>query len=260
VVTCIQGETGCGKSSMVPQFLVRAARARGERARVLVTQPRRIAAISLARRVAGQLDGRPLGELVGYRVGHGVRVDSRRCAVRFVTVGYLLAHLSHRPAHLDRYTHVVLDEVHERSMDLDLLLLLLRRLLQAQAAAAAEAAAGAGAGGTARQTRLIIMSATLQAGMFGEYFGAPRDVIFVGLRRYPVRTVYLDGLVEAYPALRGPAGSAIAKALASFGPPASKPASQGGGSRPLTVPCAVAGPEVARPLDFTAIHLHTPRM
>ncbi len=110
-VTCIQGETGCGKSSMVPQFLVTAARARGERVRVIVTQPQRLAAITLAGHVARQLGGQPLGEVVGYRVGHGVRCDSSRCVVRFVTAGYLLQHLSHRPAHLSRYTHVVLDEV-----------------------------------------------------------------------------------------------------------------------------------------------------
>jgi hypothetical protein len=247
VVTCIQGETGCGKSSMVPQFLVRAAHARGERVRVLVTQPRRIAAISLARRVACQLGGRPLGELVGYRVGHGGRVDSRQCVVRFVTVGYLLQHLSHCPEHLGRYTHVVLDEVHERTMDMDLLLLLLRRLVHAQAADA-DAGGGGGGRGAARQTRLVIMSATLQAGMFGEYFAAPgrpaRDVIFVGVRRYPVRTIYLDRLLEAFPALRGPVGSAVTKALAAFGPPASRPALPGEGSKALTVPSATARPQV----------------
>jgi hypothetical protein len=109
-VTCIQGETGCGKSSMVPQFLLEDGQARGERVKVMVTQPRRIAAITLARRVADQR-GVELGTQVGYRIGQGDHVDSKDSLITFVTVGYMLQYLSHNPTAMMRYTHVVLDEV-----------------------------------------------------------------------------------------------------------------------------------------------------
>ena len=237
-VTCIQGETGCGKSSMVPQFLVQAARARGEPVRVVVTQPRRIAAITLARRVAEQLGSQPLGRVVGYRVGHGDRLDSPRCAVRFVTAGYLLQHLSHRPEHLARYTHVVLDEVHERSMDMDMLLLLLRTLT--------------GPEGPGNRTKLVVMSATLQAGLFGDYFATPEcpaaDAIFVGARRFPVRTVFLDGLLECYTALRGPAGSAVSKLLGAFRAAAAPKLADGDGKFEARMRAQVSAQAAPNPL------------
>ena len=95
-VTCIQGETGCGKSSMVPQFLLHHCRATGRAPKIMVTQPRRIAAITLARRVADQL-GVELGSAVGYRIGQGDHVDSKDSVITFVTVGYMLQYLSHNP-------------------------------------------------------------------------------------------------------------------------------------------------------------------
>ena len=202
-VTCIQGETGCGKSSMVPQFLVEDAQARGERIKVMVTQPRRIAAVSLARRVADQR-GEPLGKQVGYRIGQGDHVDGRATLITFVTVGYLLQYLSHNPAQMLKWTHVVLDEVHERTMDTDLLNLLVMKLSQLQRGA----------------TRLIVMSATLQAGLFGEYFSPPGEPvappIFVGVRRYPVQSVFLEDLCHAIPALRSSVGKQVSRAVANF--------------------------------------------
>ena len=87
-VTCIQGETGCGKSSMVPQYILEDAQKRGKSVKVLVTQPRRLAAVTLARRVASQR-GEETGRTVGYRIGQGDHVDSdetqvigERCTLR----------------------------------------------------------------------------------------------------------------------------------------------------------------------------------
>ena len=189
-VTCIQGETGCGKSSMVPQYIVDDARARGAAAKVIVTQPRRIAAVTLAGRVAQQR-GQAVGGEVGYRIGHGDHVDCDSTAITFVTIGYLLQFLCHNPGLIRRYTHLVLDEVHERSMDSDLLVLLVKKLLD-----------GPGAAGL----RVVIMSATLQAGLFGAYFAPPGrpapEPIFVGVRRFPVAEVFLEDLAAAIPALR----------------------------------------------------------
>jgi HrpA-like RNA helicase len=77
-----------------------------------------------------------------------------------------------------------------------------------------------GPGGPGGGTKLVVMSATLQAGLFGDYFATPgcpaADAIFVGARRFPVKTVFLDGLLDCYAALRGPAGSAVSKLLGSF--------------------------------------------
>lgn len=117
----------------------------GETVKVIVTQPRRIAAITLARRVAS-MRGEPLGQSVGYRVGQGDHQDSPSSLVTFVTVGYLLQYLSHNPDLAGKYTHIVLDEVHERSMDTDLLNLLVKLIIEKDN----------------NKCKLIVMSATLQ--------------------------------------------------------------------------------------------------
>ena len=100
-VTTINGETGCGKSSMVPKFLLDGALEKGVKANIIVCQPRRIAAVSLARRVAG-LYGEDMGGKVGYRVGHGERCVSSKTRITYVTVGWLLQHLSFNPEKLSR--------------------------------------------------------------------------------------------------------------------------------------------------------------
>jgi HrpA-like RNA helicase len=152
---------------------------RGEKVKVIVTQPRRIAAITLARRVAS-LRGQDTGDDVGYRVGQGDHQDSHESLVTFVTVGYLLQYFSHNPDMVQNYTHIVLDEVHERSMDTDLLNLLIKKLLD----------------GDQNHCKLVVMSATLQADLFSQYFtpkySPVNDPIFVGVRRFPVRSVFLE--------------------------------------------------------------------
>ena len=197
-VTSILGETGCGKSSMVPQFILDDCHARGTRARVLVTQPRRIAAITLARRVAHQRAQR-VGRLVGYRVGNRDHKCSKGTQITFCTVGYLLAYLSHNPQKISEYTHLVLDEVHERSVDADLLNYLVKKLMEKNS------------------VKVIIMSATLQLDVFGRYFTPPgevvQDAIFVGVRRFPVQQIFLDTLAEDIP---GVADGLVSKVAAGF--------------------------------------------
>jgi len=172
-VTFIQGETGCGKSSMVPQFLV----GQTPDTNIIVTQPRRFAAISLANRV-----GRQLGDedLVGYRLGRGERRETPSTRVTFCTTGYLLQFLAYYPKELSRWTHVVLDEVHERTMDSDLLLLLMKLLLKNHPT-----------------LKLVIMSATLQPAVFIDYFrgyNVTQAPLLVGAKRFPVETIFLDQL------------------------------------------------------------------
>jgi HrpA-like RNA helicase len=111
-VTCIRGETGCGKSSGVPQMILREAASRDEVATIIVTQPRRIAAITLAQRVSAE-HKTAVGDVIGYAIGQESE-HSRRTRILFVTTGYLLQLLSHNPGQMARFTHVVLDEIHER--------------------------------------------------------------------------------------------------------------------------------------------------
>ncbi|CAK9015514.1 unnamed protein product, partial [Durusdinium trenchii] len=176
-VICIQGETGCGKSSVMPMVFLE-----DTKSKIAVTQPRRIAAISLAQRVASQLD-EPVGQTVGYRVAMDGQV-STSTRLSFVTTGWLLMYLAHRPEALRHYTHIVLDEIHERDLDMDLLCLLLKRSLQKNPA-----------------LRLVLMSATVDATQFLDYFGGPgvnieRQPIVVGSRRFPTYPYYLDDLVN----------------------------------------------------------------
>ncbi len=117
-----------------------------------VTQPRRVAAINLAARVSSEV-GEPLGELVGYRVRFEEKL-SYRTKIKFVTDGMLL-----REAILDSslssYSVIILDEVHERSVNSDVLMALLKRIVQ-----------------TRQDIRLIVMSATLDLVKFMAYFGS----------------------------------------------------------------------------------------
>lgn len=181
-VICVQGETGCGKSSVLPMIFLD-----DPGARIAVTQPRRIAAISLAERVASTR-GEGVGETVGYRVAMDGKVsDSTRLS--FVTTGWLLMYLAHRPDALRRYTHIVLDEIHERDLDMDLLCLLLKRSLANNP-----------------KLRLVLMSATVDATQFLNYFRSPgvrteTGPIVVGSRRFPTYPFFLDDLASG--ALQG---------------------------------------------------------
>ncbi|KAF8055672.1 DHX57 [Scenedesmus sp. PABB004] len=161
-VVVISGATGCGKSTQVPQYLLEAGAAGGgPPPYVIVAQPRRIAAVGLATRVADEVgDAAGPGGLVGY----SVRLDTRagpRTRLLFCTTGVLLRRLVADPE-LAGVSHVVLDEVHERNLDSDLLLLLLRRaLLQPRRA------------GGPPPPKVLLMSATAEAELFGQYFSAP---------------------------------------------------------------------------------------
>ncbi|CAE7820093.1 spn-E [Symbiodinium sp. CCMP2592] len=178
LVVCLVGETGSGKSTQVPQMILEEARQRGSFARIAVTQPRRVAALNLAHRVASEL-GEQLGDSVGYRIGGD---SSRGKYIDFCTVGYILQLFLNAPEEFGEYTHIVLDEVHERSAESDMLCLVVRLLAKHRF----------------EGTRLVIMSATLQSDLFAHYFGDickyPVGRVHVGSRCFPVREHYLDEL------------------------------------------------------------------
>ena len=183
-VTIIMGSTGCGKSTQVPQFILEDAieQSRGGQCNIICTQPRRISAIGLATRVAQER-----AESVGSTVGYSVRLDSkqsRQTRLLFCTTGVMLRRLLGDPE-LKSITHVVLDEVHERSIESDLLLFLLRDLLRT---------------GKNPNVKIILMSATADAQLFAGYFSTSRmsapPIISIPGFTHPVRDCFLEGVLE----------------------------------------------------------------
>lgn len=173
-VVIICGTTGCGKTTQVPQYILDEATQEGAggRCRVVITQPRRLSAVSIARRVAEERM-----EAVGESTGFIIRFDNQAGEhITFVTTGILLRLLQCDPDLRD-YTHVIIDEIHERDLYSDFLLVLLRDLVARRP-----------------DLRLILMSATLHANAFQRYFdGAP--LIQVEGYMFPVKELFLEDLV-----------------------------------------------------------------
>ena len=162
-VIVLAGETGSGKSTQLPKLCLAAGR--GRAGLIGCTQPRRVAARSVARRVADEL-GTELGSLVGYQVRFADQA-SERTLVKFMTDGILLAETQGDPW-LNAYDTIIIDEAHERSLNIDFLLGYLKRLLARR-----------------RDLKLIVTSATIDTARFAAHFGdAP--VIEVEGRSYPV--------------------------------------------------------------------------
>ncbi|XP_064202687.1 ATP-dependent RNA helicase DHX30 [Anguilla rostrata] len=178
-VTVIAGETGCGKTTRIPRFLLEGrVRARdGARCNILVTQPRRISAVSVAHRVAQEL-GPELRHCVGYQVRLESRPPERSGgALLFLTVGVLLRKLQGNAA-LEGVSHVVVDEVHERDVNTDLLLALLRAALRDNPG-----------------LRVVLMSATGDTARLARYFGGCRVLRVPGFM-HPVRQRYLEDVLQ----------------------------------------------------------------
>ena len=162
-VIIVAGETGSGKTTQLPKICL--AMGRAARAYVGCTQPRRIAATSVAARVAEELDTE-LGDVVGYKVRFNDRIK-KTSYVKFMTDGILLAEIQGDPM-LRGYDTIIVDEAHERSLNIDFLLGFLKQLLPRRP-----------------ELRVIVSSATLETDRFSTFFnGAP--VIEVSGRTYPV--------------------------------------------------------------------------
>ncbi|KAL8437339.1 hypothetical protein Efla_004297 [Eimeria flavescens] len=161
------GETGSGKTTQMTQFLLHAGMHAGRC--IACTQPRRVAAMSVAQRVAEELD-----VTLGQEVGYTIRFEDRSCSstiLRYLTDGMLLREAMADPL-LERYSAILLDEAHERTVATDLLFGLLK-----------EVAANR------KDLKVVVMSATLDAGKFQKYFdGAP--ILNVPGRMHPVEIYY----------------------------------------------------------------------
>ncbi|KAL7962446.1 P-loop containing nucleoside triphosphate hydrolase protein [Trichoderma compactum] len=189
-VTIISGETGSGKSTQSVQFLLDDLyeKGLGGCANMIVTQPRRISALGLADRVAEERCSRVGGE-VGYAI-RGESRQSRDTRITFVTTGVLLRRLQTSGGRVDDVvasladvSHIIIDEVHERSLDTDFLLNLLREVMIKKK----------------DMLKLVLMSATLDAATFRTYFeteGLSVGAVEISGRTFPVEEYYLDDVVR----------------------------------------------------------------
>ncbi|XP_022778184.1 putative ATP-dependent RNA helicase DHX30, partial [Stylophora pistillata] len=160
-VVVISGETGCGKTTQIPQFILDDAiqKGNGSACNIMVTQPRRIVAMSIAERVASERR-EMLGKSVGYQVRLEGRLPSQKGCILFCTTGILLRRMQSNVL-LKGVSHVIVDEVHERDINTDFLLILLKDLL-----------------GKNQDVKIIVMSATVNSERFSQYFrGCPSLVI-----------------------------------------------------------------------------------
>ena len=171
-VLVLSGETGSGKSTQIP--LIALQLGIGKRGLIGHTQPRRLAARGVAARLAQQL-GSPLGTEVGFKIRFTDQTNERTY-LKLMTDGILLAE-TQSDRWLDNYELLIIDEAHERSLNIDFLLGYLKRLLQRR-----------------RDLKLVITSATIDTQRFAEHFadssGEPAPIIHVSGRTYPVDIVY----------------------------------------------------------------------
>eukprot|EP00927_Polykrikos_kofoidii_P037399 TRINITY_DN31540_c0_g2_i1.p1 TRINITY_DN31540_c0_g2~~TRINITY_DN31540_c0_g2_i1.p1 ORF type:complete len:1154 (+),score=222.39 TRINITY_DN31540_c0_g2_i1:223-3462(+) len=177
-VVFVQGETGCGKTTQVGQFLLES----DPTSRIIVTQPRRVAATSVAQRVSDER-GETLGEgSVGYSVRGESKLRRDRCRLLFCTNGVLLRRLLAEPENMFSQrtcTHLVIDEVHERSVEIDFVLTLLREFLPQRT-----------------QLRVILMSATMDIELLARMFPARPPSVKMPGRTFPVKQLFLDDVQD----------------------------------------------------------------
>ncbi|XP_041768072.1 dosage compensation regulator isoform X1 [Anopheles merus] len=175
-VVLIRGNTGCGKTTQIAQFILEDYINSGQGAycNVCVTQPRRISAISVSERIANERC-----ENLGVTVGYSVRFDSvlprPYGSILFCTIGVLLRKLE---GGLRGVSHVIVDEIHERDVNSDFILVVLRDMVH-----------------TYPDLRVILMSATIDTSLFSRYFG-DCPVLEVPGRAFPVEQLFLEDCIE----------------------------------------------------------------
>ncbi|NLF86193.1 MAG: DEAD/DEAH box helicase, partial [Lentisphaerae bacterium] len=168
IIVC--GDTGSGKTTQLPKMALQLGRA-AEGRLIGCTQPRRLAAVTVARRVAEEC-GEPVGGLVGYQHRFERRLG-RASRIKFMTDGILLAETRASPL-LEAYDTLIIDEAHERSLNIDFLLGLVKRILPRRPG-----------------LRVVVSSATLDAGRFSDFFdGAP--TLSIPGRLHPIEIRYRE--------------------------------------------------------------------
>uniref|UniRef100_A0A9L0IDP9 ATP-dependent DNA/RNA helicase DHX36 n=1 Tax=Equus asinus TaxID=9793 RepID=A0A9L0IDP9_EQUAS len=179
-VTVISGETGCGKTTQVTQFILDnyIERGKGSACRIVCTQPRRISAISVAERVAAErAESCGNGNSTGYQIRLQSRLPRKQGSILYCTTGIILQWLQSDP-HLSSVSHIVLDEIHERNLQSDVLMTVVKGLLNFRP-----------------DLKVILMSATLNAEKFSEYFGNCPMIHIPGFT-FPVVEYLLEDIIE----------------------------------------------------------------
>ena len=174
-VVIVSGETGSGKTTQLPKFCIEAGR--GIDGLIGCTQPRRIAAMTVAQRISDEL-GESLGQSVGYKIRFADRTSKDKAYIKMMTDGILLAE-AQSDRYLNAYDTLIIDEAHERSLNIDFILGILRTLL-----------------GKRKDLKLIVTSATIDTEKFSKAFdNAP--VIEVSGRMFPVEVRYWKSAVAS---------------------------------------------------------------
>ena len=165
-VIIIMGETGCGKTTQVPKIIYQNFPL--DNKMICITQPRRIAAISISERVAEELDSK-IGDIVGYSVRFKEKM-SKKTKIKFLTDGMLVRECI-LDKNLNKYKYIILDEIHERSIHTDILMMICQDLLNNK---------------KRPDLKLIIMSATLDPKKYMEYFNT-NALIKIHGRKFPIK-------------------------------------------------------------------------
>ncbi|KAM0330000.1 hypothetical protein ACHAQA_004169 [Verticillium albo-atrum] len=174
-VIVVVGETGSGKTTQLTQFLYEEGF--GDSGMIGCTQPRRVAAMSVAKRVAEEMDVK-----LGSTVGYAIRFEdctSKETVIKYMTDGVLLRESLNEPD-LDKYSCIIMDEAHERALNTDILMGLFKKILQRR-----------------RDLKLIVTSATMNSKKFSEFYGGAPDFTIPG-RTFPVDTMFHRSPVEDY--------------------------------------------------------------
>lgn len=176
-VIVVTGTTGSGKSTQIPQYVLDDLT---DVTRIMVVQPRRISAISLAQRVSEER-GTQLGQTVGYQVRNDKKV-SKFTQIVFVTTGILLRRFLVDP-YLKGVSHIIMDEVHERTLNSDFCLTIIKRILACRA-----------------DLKLVAMSATFNSELFSQYLSTnpqlPAPWIDIPGVSYPVKNIHLEEILS----------------------------------------------------------------
>jgi pre-mRNA-splicing factor ATP-dependent RNA helicase DHX15/PRP43 len=176
-IVLLIGETGSGKTTQIPQFVAEMGFTEGGK-RIACTQPRRVAAMSVSRRVSEEMDVN-LGEGVGYKIRFE-DMTTPKTFLTYLTDGMLLREAQNDPL-LEKYSCIILDEAHERTLQTDILFGLLKEILENR-----------------KDLKLVVMSATLDSEKFKAYFeGAP--LVHCPGRLFPVEVFYTPKPEEDYP-------------------------------------------------------------
>lgn len=174
-VIIVVGETGSGKTTQLTQFLYEDDY--GHRGMIGCTQPRRVAAMSVAKRVSEEMECK-----LGSTVGYAIRFEdctSKETVIKYMTDGVLLRE-SLNEGDLDRYSCIIMDEAHERALNTDVLMGLFKKILQRR-----------------RDLKLIVTSATMNSKRFSEFFGGAPEFTIPG-RTFPVDVMFHRSPVEDY--------------------------------------------------------------